>query len=124
MKINTNHLKTISGLSVVLFCLIVFSGGFYNKIMKPGPYVVRHGRVYAIDPEMSGQTNREAQNAFLCNASMTLGVFLVAFSGKRLQNPVQAYRILMIGILLMGFGLIGSYYLLEMKRTVGPVTFP
>lgn len=117
------HRKLI-GSVVIIFCLIVFSGGFFNKLVEPGPYVQVSRRIYAIDPRMDMQTSREAPRAFLCYSSAMLGVFIMAYSGKRLDNPVQAYRILLIGVLLLGMGMIGGYYLIEMKRTAIPVTLP
>lgn len=123
MKIKPRIVKNIFGLVMIIFSLSVFSGGFFNKLMEPGPYVQRYGRIYSIDPQLDGQTNSEAPRALLCNITTTIGVFLVAFSGKR-RDPTQAYRILILGLALTGFGLIGSYYLVEMKRTAIPLSLP
>ena len=78
---NSTYLKNIIGVVLVGFCLVVFSGGFFNKLVEPSPYVQRYGGVYVIDPKMDMQTSREAPIAFLCNTTTTPGVFLIAYSG-------------------------------------------
>ena len=118
---NIKHLKNLFGLSFIVFSLVDFSGGFFNILVQPGPYVQAYGRIYAIDPRMDMQTNVESPRAFLCNSTTVIGVFLIAYSGRRLDKPVLSYRLLLLGIALTGFGLMGSYYMLEMKRSAVPV---
>lgn len=108
------------GVAIILFSLTVISGGFYNKLEEPGPYVERYGRIYSIDPWMGEQVSTEAPRALICNACTTVGVFLMAYAGRR-DNPVLGYRILMVGFALVALGLMGSYYHLEMKRTADPI---
>ena len=114
------NIRNLFGIITIVLCLYVLSGGFFNGIVKPGNIVEWYGRFYIIDPDISGQTNTESAKAFLCNAATTLGVFVIARNNKS-RSPEVTYRVLLLGIALIGFGLIASYYLLEMKRMAVPI---
>jgi len=106
---------------LVLGCLYVMSGGFYNLIIKPTQYVHWRGNWYTIHPDMGYQTTLESTYAFFCNVTTFLGLWTVHFSTTGKRSRLTSDRLMLIGIGLMVVGVSGSYYLVEMKRMSVPV---
>jgi hypothetical protein len=114
MRISENTLINLKAFLVVLACLYIISGGFYNRLMEPGEYVYWRGRWYVISPEIDEQTTRESLLAFFCHVTTFTGLALMAYSEKR--GRLTANRLMILGLGLLIAGLICSYILLEMKR--------
>jgi hypothetical protein len=90
------------------------SGGFFNQITEPGPYDEWYGKWYMISPDMDEQTTRESLIAFLCHLTTFTGIYTVTYSRKK--SRLTANRLLILGLVLLITGLIGSYTLIEVKR--------
>ena len=106
---------------LVLGCLYIMSGGFYNQIIKPTQYVLWRGNWYTIHPDMGDQTTLESTYAFFCNVTTFLGLWIVHLSSTGKRSRLTSDRLMLIGIGLMVIGISGSYYLVEMKRMSVPV---
>ena len=116
MRLTEENKKTLKAVIVVIACLYVMSGGFYNRLIKPGQRAYWQGDWYTINPDMGEQTTPESLYAFICNATTVLGFFMMAASGNRKRNRLTSNRLMIIGLGLLLAGWIGSYVLLELKR--------
>ncbi|MCW4014511.1 MAG: hypothetical protein NWF07_16195 [Candidatus Bathyarchaeota archaeon] len=114
MRLSEDALKNLKATLVVIACLYIISGGFYNRIMKPGEYAYWKGNWYTISPDMDEQTTRESFIAFICHLTTFTGIFLMTQSQKR--RRLTANRLMILGLVLIIAGLIGSYSLIEVKR--------
>jgi len=102
----------------VLFCLFVISGGFYNILENPPPYIPYYDRILTLHPYMSDQTVYESIFVFLTNAAMFLGLWLSYRSTQIAYDRDKANRRLLIGIAFAAAGLYGNYLIYQMKQTV------
>jgi hypothetical protein len=104
--------------ATMLFCLFVISGGFYNILENPPPYIPYYDRVLTLDPRLSEQTVYESIFVFLTNAAMFFGLWLSYRSTQIAYDQEKANRRLLIGIGFAMVGLFGNYLIYEMKKTV------
>ena len=102
----------------VLFCLFVISGGFYNILENPPPYIPYYDRVLTLHPYLSDQTVYESIFVFLTNAAMFIGLWISYRSTQIAYDREKANRRLLIGIGFAIVGLFGNYLIYEMKKTV------
>lgn len=104
--------------ATVLFCLFVISGGFYNILENPPPYIPYYDRILTLHPYMSDQTVYESIFVFITNTAMFLGLWLSYRSTQIAYDRDKANRRLLIGIAFAAAGLFGNYLIWEMKKTV------
>jgi hypothetical protein len=104
--------------AIVLFCLFVISGGFYNILENPPPYIPYYDRILTLHPYMSDQTVYESIFVFLTNAAMFTGLWLSYRSTQIAYDRDKANSRLLIGIGFAAAGLLGNYLIYEMKKTV------
>jgi len=104
--------------SVILFCLFVLSGGIYNILETPPPYLPYGDRYLTLDPRLSEQTVYESIFIFLSNAAAFLGLWISYRSTQVAYDRSRANRYLVLGIALTLAGIIGSYLIFDMKRTI------
>ena len=102
----------------MLFCLFVISGGFYNILENPPPYLPYYDRVLTLDPRLSEQTVYESIFVFLTNAAMFFGLWLSYRSTQIAYDREKANRRLILGIGFIMVGLFGNHLIYEMKKTV------
>lgn len=102
----------------VLFCLFVISGGFYNILENPPPYITYRNMVITLDPRLSYQTVYESIFVFLTNAAMFLGLWLAYRSTQIAYDQQKANGRLLLGITFAAAGLFGNYLIYEMKKAV------
>jgi hypothetical protein len=102
----------------VLFCLFVISGGFYNILENPPPYIPYYDRVLTLHPYMSDQTVYESIFVFLTNAAMFFGLWLSYRSTQIAYDREKANRRLLLGIGFTMAGLFGNHLIYEMKKAV------
>ena len=102
----------------MLFCLFVISGGFYNILENPPPYLPYYDRVLTLDPRLSEQTVYESIFVFLTNAAMFFGLWLCYRSTQIAYDREKANNRLLLGIGFTMVGLFGNHLIYEMKRTV------
>ena len=116
MKLSGENWKSLKAVIIVVICLYVMSGGFYNVLIKPTQYTLWRGNWYTISPKMDEQTTRESFFAFICNATTFLGIYLMAVSGSKKRNRLTSNRLMILGMGLLLKGWFGSYMLLELKH--------
>ena len=116
MKISKETQKNLKAFLIIIACFYVMSGGFYNRLIKPGQFAYWRGNWYTINPDMQHQTTRESLLAFICYATTFLGLYLMTNSGIKNWNQLTANRLMLLGLGLLLTGWIGSYLLLEFKR--------
>ena len=116
MRLSKENWKTLKAVLVVIACLYVMSGGFYNRLIKPGQFAYWQGDWYNVSPKMDEQTTSESLLVFMCYATTFLGIFLMAKSGTSNRDRLTANRLMLFGLGLLLAGWIGSYLLVEMKR--------
>jgi len=102
----------------VLFCLFVISGGFYNILENPLPYIPYYDRVLTLHPYLSDQTVYESIFVFLTNAAMFFGLWLSYRSTQIAYDREKANRRLLLGIGFTMAGLFGNHLIYEMKKAV------
>jgi len=104
--------------AAVVFCLFVISGGFYNILENPLPYIPYYDRVLTLHPYLSDQTVYESIFVFLTNAAMFFGLWLSYRSTQIAYDREKANTRLLLGIGFAAAGLFGNYLIYEMKKTV------
>ena len=104
--------------SVVIFCLFVLSGGVYNILENPPPFLPYGDRYITIDPRFSEQTVYESIFVFLCNAMMFLGLWISYRSTQVTYDRSKANKYLILGISLSLVGFMGSFLIIEMKKVI------
>ena len=114
MRLTSETHQKIKQVFIILTCLYIMSGGFYNQIIEPGSIVVWNKKYYTISPDMNEQTNRESLLAFICNLTTYTGLITMYHSKGRTR--LTANRLMILGIALLLAGLIGSYSLIEAKK--------
>ncbi len=102
----------------MLFCLFVISGGFYNILENPPPYIPYYDRVLTLDWRLSEQTVYESIFVFLTNSAMFFGLWLCYRSTQIAYDREKANRWLLLGIGFAMAGLFGNHLIYEMKKAV------
>ena len=116
MKISKETWRNLKAILIVIACFYVISGGFYNRLIKPGQFAYWQGNWYNVSPKMDEQTTSESLLVFICYATTFLGIYLMANSGSKKWGRLTANRLMLLGLGLLLAGWIGSYLLLEIKR--------
>jgi len=116
MKLSKETWRNLKAFLIVIACLYVMSGGFYNRLIKPGQFAYWQGNWYNVSPKMDEQTTSESLLAFFCYTLTFLGIFLMTNSGTSNRSRLTANRLMLLGLSLFLAGWIGSYLLLEFKR--------
>jgi len=71
-----------------------------------------------VDPRFSEQTVYESIFIFLSNAVAFLGLWISYRSTQVAYDRSKANRYLVLGIILTLAGIMGSYLMIELKRTI------
>jgi len=96
----------------------VLSGGIYNVLESPPPFLPYGSRYLMVDPRFSEQTVYESIFIFLSNAVAFLGLWISYRSTQVAYDRSKANRYLVLGIILTLAGIMGSYLMIELKRTI------
>ena len=103
-------------IAVVLFCVFIIGGGFYNLLENPPIAIPLQNGVSSLHPYMSDQTVTEGYVIMLTNLFMVTGFWLTYKSSQVTYDKTKADRYLMLGIILIITGLAGNYGILNIKR--------
>lgn len=102
----------IIGLLAVAASIFLFAGGIYNLLMKPIVAIVAGGSIISFYPY--GITEQLLLESILVMIFYTLGFagLLISYrSTKHASNPREAYRFLLVGVVLF----VIAYILLEVN---------
>ncbi len=105
-------------IGIVLFCVFIIGGGFYNLLENPPIAIPLQNGVSSLHPYMSDQTVTEGYVIMLTNLFMVTGFWLTYKSSQVTYDKTKADRYLMLGIILIIVGLAGNYVILNIKRNL------
>lgn len=103
-------------IGIVLFCVFIIGGGFYNLLENPPIAIPLQNGVSSLHPYMSDQTVTEGYVIMLTNLFMVTGFWLTYKSSQVTYDKTTADRYLMLGIILIITGLAGNYGIINIKR--------
>ena len=107
-------------MAFVIFSLYIAGGGIYNLLDNPASIVPGPGGTWlAIHPYAGEQTLNESIVAMFLNGCMFGGLLIAYKSGRETRDSKKANYMLIIGLAMVLLGLAGSYYLVNLKKTVG-----
>jgi hypothetical protein len=103
-------------LSIILFSAFVIGGGIYDLLDNP-PVIVPGPRGWiAVYPVMQEQTLNESILSMFFTLLIFSGMFSAYRSSQIAYDSKRATTMLVIGITLILLGLLGSHYILILKR--------
>jgi hypothetical protein len=103
-------------IGVVLFCVFILGGGFYNLLENPPIAIPLQSGVSSLHPYLSEQTATEGYVVMLTNLFMVAGFWLTHKASQVTYDKPKANRYLMMGIFLIAIGLASNYAILRIKR--------
>ena len=103
-------------IGVVVFCVFIIGGGFYNLLENPPIAIPLQNGVSSLHPYMSDQTVTEGYVIMLTNLFMVSGFWLTYKSSQVTYDKTKADRYLVLGIILIIMGLAGNYGIINIKR--------
>jgi len=103
-------------IGVVVFCVFIIGGGFYNLLENPPIAIPLENGYSSLHPYMSDQTVTEGYVIMLTNLFMVIGFWLTYTSSQVAYDKTKADRYLIMGIILIIVGLSGNYAILNIKR--------
>ena len=105
-------------IGVVLFCVFIIGGGFYNLLENPPIAIPLQNGYSSLHPYLSDQTVTEGYVIMLTNLFMVTGFWLTYKSSQVAYDKNKANRYLLFGIILIIVGLSGNYAILRIKRNI------
>jgi hypothetical protein len=105
-------------IGVVVFCVFIIGGGFYNLLENPPIAIPLENGYSSLHPYMSDQTVTEGYVIMLTNLFMVIGFWLTYTSSQVTYDKTKADRYLMMGIILIFVGLAGNYVILNIKSNL------
>ena len=105
-------------IGVVVFCVFIIGGGFYNLLENPPIAIPLENGYSSLHPYMSDQTVTEGYVIMLTNLFMVIGFWLTYTSSQVAYDKKKADRYLIMGIILIIVGLSGNYAILNIKRSL------
>ena len=108
-------LASYSAVIVVLFTIFILGGGVYDMIKSPGAAVQTSTGLSSIHPYIGEQTINESIVSMFLYGCGFLGILLVNRSTKILYDKSKANLQITVGIGLAIIGVVGAYFLLNLK---------
>lgn len=105
-------------IGVVLFCVFIIGGGFYNLLENPPIAIPLQSGVSSLHPYLTDQTVTEGYFVMLTNLFMVTGFWLTHKASHVTYDKPKANRYLIIGIILIVLGLSSNYAILRIKRNL------
>lgn len=104
--------------AVVVFCIFILGGGFYNIIENPPTTIPLQNGYSMLHPYFSDQTSTEGFVVMFTNAFMFMGFWMVYKSTQVTYDRTSANRWLAMGILAVFFGFGANYALIQVKQSI------
>jgi hypothetical protein len=105
-------------IGIVLFCVFIIGGGFYNLLENPPIAIPLQSGVSSLHPYMTDQTVTEGYVVMLTNLFMVIGFWLTYKASQVAYDKQKANRYLAFGIFLIILGLASNYAILNIKRNL------
>jgi len=103
---------------VVVFCLFILGGGFYNILENPPSIIPLQNGYSSLHPYFSSQTATEGYVVMITNLFIFMGFWMIYKSSQVAYDRTGANRWLMGGIVAVFVGLASNYALIQIKQSL------
>ena len=103
---------------VVVFCIFILGGGFYNILENPPTIIPLQNGYSSLHPYFSSQTATEGYVVMITNLFIFMGFWMIYKSTLVAYDRTGANRWLMAGIVAVFAGLASNYALIQIKQSL------
>ncbi len=103
---------------VVLFCIFILGGGFYNILENPPSIIPLQNGYSSLHPYFTSQTATEGYVVMITNLFIFVGFWMIYKSSQVAYDRTGANRWLMAGIVAVFAGLASNYALIQIKQSL------
>ena len=103
---------------VVVFCIFILGGGFYNILENPPSIIPLQNGYSSLHPYYTSQTATEGYVVMITNLFIFMGFWMVYKSTQVAYDRTGANRWLMAGIVAVFTGLASNYALIQIKQSL------
>ena len=103
---------------LVVFCIFILGGGFYNILENPPAIIPLQNGYSSLHPYFSSQTATEGYVVMITNLFIFLGFWMTYKSTQVTYDRTGANRRLMGGIVAVFTGLASNYALIQIKQSL------
>jgi len=103
---------------VVVFCIFILGGGFYNILENPPTIIPLQNGYSSLHPYFTSQTSTEGYVVMMTNLFIFIGFWMIHKSTQVTYDRTGANRWLMGGIVAVFAGLASNYALIQIKQSV------
>jgi len=103
---------------VVVFCIFILGGGFYNILENPPTIIPLQNGYSSLHPYYTSQTATEGYVVMITNLFIFIGFWMVYKSTRVAYDRTGANRWLMAGIVAVFAGLASNYALIQIKQSL------
>jgi len=103
---------------VVVFCLFILGGGFYNILENPPSIIPLQNGYSSLHPYFTSQTATEGYVVMITNLFIFMGFWMIYKSSQVAYDRTGANRWLMAGIVAVFAGLASNYALIQIKQSL------
>ncbi|MBT3284294.1 hypothetical protein HN807_06095 [Candidatus Bathyarchaeota archaeon] len=103
---------------VVLFCIFILGGGFYNILENPPSIIPLQNGYSSLHPYFTAQTSTEGYVVMLTNLFIFMGFWMIHKSTQVTYDTTGANRWLMAGIIAVFAGIASNYTLIQIKQSI------
>ena len=103
---------------LVVFCIFILGGGFYNILENPPAIIPLQNGYSSLHPYFSSQTATEGYVVMITNLFIFLGFWMTYKSTQVTYDRTGANRWLMGGIVAVFTGLASNYALIQIKQSL------
>ena len=103
---------------VVVFCIFILGGGFYNILENPPSVIPLQNGYSSLHPYYTSQTATEGYVVMITNLFIFIGFWMIYKSTQVAYDRTGANRWLMAGIVAVFAGLASNYALIQIKQSL------
>lgn len=103
---------------LVLFCIFILGGGFYNILENPPSIIPLQNGYSSLHPYYTSQTATEGYVVMITNLFIFMGFWMIDRSTQVSYDRTGANRWLMAGIVAVFAGLASNYALIQIKQSL------
>ena len=103
---------------VVVFCIFILGGGFYNILENPPSIIPLQNGYSSLHPYYTSQTATEGYVVMITNLFIFMGFWMIYKSSQVSYDRTGANRWLMAGIVAVFSGLASNFALIQIKQSL------
>ena len=103
---------------LVVFCIFILGGGFYNILENPPAIIPLQNGYSSLHPYFTNQTATEGYVVMITNLFIFMGFWMMYKSAQVTYDRAGANRWLMAGIVAVFTGLASNYALIQIKQSL------